>query len=322
MEINNLRGTGASVSRICLGTMTFGDQLDEAASQRVVDESIDLGVNFIDTADAYTEGQSEIITGKALKGKRDRVFLATKVANPVGPDPIKDAGLNRWHIIHGVEDSLRRLQTDCIDLYYLHRPDRATPIEETMAAMDHLVAQGKINYVGMSNFASWQVCEALWKSDANRWTKPVALQLPYNLITRSIDEECVEFSEKMNLGMVVYNPIAAGMLTGKHTRKAAVEGSRMSDSQMYIERYWHDSMFDAVEALQKIAKEAGLSLVELAYRWLMTQEVVDSIIMGVSKIEQVSANIAAADGRLDEDTMVACDEVWNELRGPHFKYNR
>ncbi len=322
MEIKNLRGTGASVSRICLGTMTFGDQLDEASSQRVVDEAIDLGVNFIDTADAYTEGQSEVITGKALKGKRDRVFLATKVANPVGPDPIKDAGLNRWHIIHGVEDSLRRLQTDCIDLYYLHRPDRSTPIEETMAAMDHLVMQGKINYVGMSNFASWQVCEALWKSDANRWAKPVALQLPYNLITRSIDEECVEFSEKMKLGMVVYNPIAAGMLTGKHTRKAAAEGSRMSNSKMYIERYWHESMFDAVESLQKIAEEAGLTLVELAYRWLMSKDVVDSVIMGVSKIEQVSANIAAADGRLSEETMSASDAIWNTLRGPHFKYNR
>ncbi len=322
METKTLRGTGATVSRICLGTMTFGDQLDEAASRRAIDEAMDKGVNFIDTADAYTEGRSETITGKALKGKRDNVFLATKVANPVGPDPYKDQGLNRWHIIHGVENSLRRLQTDCIDLYYLHRPDRATPIEETMAAMDQLVTQGKINYVGMSNFASWQVCEALWKSDVNRWAKPVALQLPYNLITRSIDEECLEFSEKMDLGLVVYNPIAAGMLTGKHTRQKAEEGSRLSDSKMYIERYWHESMFDAVEALQDVAEEAGLTLVELAYRWLMTKNLVDSVIMGVSRVEQVGANIAAAHGRLDEATMAACDGVWERLRGPHFKYNR
>ena len=322
MEIRNLRGTGARVSRICLGTMTFGDQLDEASSKRVIDEAIDNGVNFIDTADVYTDGQSEIFTGKALKGKRDRVFLATKVANPVGPDPLKDQGLNRWHIVHGVEESLKRLQTDCIDLYYLHKPDRSTPIEETMAAMDHLVTQGKINYVGMSNFASWQVCETLWKSDAHRWAKPVALQLPYNLITRSIDEECVEFSQKMDLGVVVYNPIAAGMLTGKHTRQSAVEGSRMSENKMYIERYWHDSMFDAIEALQKIAEGAGLNLVELAYRWLMTKDFVDSIIMGVSKIEQVSSNIAAVAGRLDESALAACDTVWQTLRGPHFKYNR
>lgn len=322
MEIKNLRGTGASVSRLCLGTMTFGDQLDEASSKRVVDEAIDNGINFIDTADVYTDGQSERFTGKALKGKRNRVFLASKVANPVGPDPIRDQGLNRWHIIHGVEESLKRLQTDCLDLYYLHKPDRATPIEETLAAMEHLVQQGKINYVGMSNFASWQVCEALWKSDRNRWAKPVALQLPYNLITRSIDEECVEFSQKMDLGLVVYNPIAAGMLTGKHTRHAAEAGSRMSENQMYIERYWHDSIFDAVEALQKVAAEAGLNLVELAYRWLMTKDFVDSIIMGVSKIEQVAANVSAADGRLDESTLAACDAVWAKLRGPHFKYSR
>lgn len=322
MEITHLRGTGVNVSRICLGTMTFGDQLDEATSRRVVDEALDRGINFIDTADVYTGGQSEIITGKALQGKRDRVFLATKVANPVGPDPINDRGLNRWHIIRAVEASLKRLQTDRIDLYYMHHPDRVTPIEETLAAMDQLVTQGKIHYIGMSNFASWQVCEALWKSDVNRWAKPVALQLPYNLVTRSIDEECVEFSQTLDLGMVVYNPIAGGMLAGKHTRQTAAEGSRMATNAAYIERYWHDALFDAIEGLQALAGEAGLTLVELAYRWLMAKPFVDSIIMGVSKPEQLQQNLAAADGRLDEPTLNACDDVWRTLRGPHFKYNR
>lgn len=322
MEIRNLRGTGAQVSRLCLGTMTFGDQLNEADSIRIVEESLDQGINFIDTADAYTGGESERITGKALKGKRDRVFLASKVANPVGPDPVKDSGLNRWHVMRGVEDSLRRLQTDCLDLYYLHTPDRSTPIEETLAAMDLLVQQGKINYVGMSNYASWQVCEALWKCDRNRWANPVALQLPYNLITRSIDEECVEFVREMDLGLVVYNPIAGGLLTGKHRRGKAADGSRYVDNQMYIDRYWHDSMFDAVESLESIASEMGLSLVELSYRWLASQDIVDSIIMGVSKVEQLKMNVSAAEGRLDDAILAACDAVWAQFRGPHFKYNR
>ncbi len=302
--------------------MTFGDQLNEADSIRIVEESLDQGINFIDTADAYTGGESERITGKALKGKRDRVFLASKVANPVGPDPVKDSGLNRWHVMRGVEDSLRRLQTDCLDLYYLHTPDRSTPIEETLAAMDLLVQQGKINYVGMSNYASWQVCEALWKCDRNRWANPVALQLPYNLITRSIDEECVEFVREMDLGLVVYNPIAGGLLTGKHRRGKAADGSRYVDNQMYIDRYWHDSMFDAVESLESIASEMGLSLVELSYRWLASQDIVDSIIMGVSKVEQLKMNVSAAEGRLDDAILAACDAVWAQFRGPHFKYNR
>lgn len=302
--------------------MTFGGQLDEAGSIRVTHEAIGEGINFIDTADVYTGGESERIVGKALQGKRDNVFLASKVAGKSGDDPARDAGLHRWHVIRGVEASLKRLQTDCLDLCYLHHPDRSTPIEETLAAMDHLVRQGKVNYVGMSNFASWQVCQALWKCDVNRWAKPTVLQLPYNLITRSIDEECVEFSQTLDLGMTVYNPIAAGLLTGKHTRAKAAEDSRLSKNEYYRDRYWHESMFEAVDGLKLVANRAGLSLLELAFRWLMSKDFVDSVIIGVSKLEQLKSNLAAADGRLDEETLKACDEVWEKLRGPHFKYNR
>lgn len=323
MEFQVLRGTGITVSRICLGTMTFGDQADEATSIKMVDQAIDAGVNFIDTADAYGKGVSEEIVGKALKGKRDKVVLASKVANAIGPDKFKDGGLHRWHVIKGVEASLKRLQTDCLDICYLHKPDGHTPIEETMAAFDTLVQQGKVMYVGMSNFASWQVCEAQWKCDVNRWAPPVVLQLPYNLITRSIDEECVAFSKKMNLGVAVYNPLAGGMLTGKHKRDAKPGGdTRFGRNQEYFRRFWQDSNFEALEALQKIADGAGKSMIELSLQWLMSQSVVDTMILGASKLAHLEQNIKAAEGRLDADTLKACDGVWQMIRGGHFAYNR
>ena len=210
MEYRTLTGTGVTVSRATLGSMTFGQQADEATSIRMVEMAIDAGVNFIDTADVYVKGVSEEIVGKAIKGKRDKLVLASKVCNPMGEDKMRDSGLHRWHVIKGVEASLKRLQTDCLDICYLHKPDYATPIQETLAAFDTLVQQGKVMYVGMSNYAAWQVCEALWKSKENRWAPPVVTQVPYNLITRSIDEECVSFINHMKLGLVVYNPLAGG----------------------------------------------------------------------------------------------------------------
>ena len=215
------------------------------------------------------------------------------------------------------------MQTDCLDILYLHKPDWNTPLEETMAAFDTLVQQGKIVYVGMSNFASWQVMKALWKCDVNNWAPPVVLQVPYNLITRSIDEECVAFSREMNIGMAVYNPLAAGMLTGKHTRDAApVAGTRFDLNRDYYGRFWHDRNFDALDALKQISHTAGKTMIELSLQWLMSQSIVDSMILGASKLEYLTHNIQAADGRLDEDVLKACDAVWREVRGGHFQYNR
>jgi aryl-alcohol dehydrogenase-like predicted oxidoreductase len=323
MEFQVLRGTGIKVSRICLGTMTFGAQTDKATSIKMVDMAIDAGVNFIDTADAYVGGKSEEIVGKALKGKRDKVVLATKVANAVGPDRFRDGGLHRRHVVKGVEDSLRRLQTDCLDIFYLHKPDGITPIEETMAAFDTLVKQGKVMYVGMSNFASWQVMKALWKCDAHHWAPPVVLQLPYNLITRSIDEECVSFSKEMNIGMTVYNPLAAGMLTGKYSRDTKpTKDTRLGLNKDYYSRFWHDRNFEALDMVKKIADDASKTMIELALQWQMSQPVVDSMILGASKLEHLEHNIKAAEGRLDEGTLKACDEVWKHIRGGHFAYNR
>lgn len=323
MEYQLLRGTGATVSRLSLGTMTFGDQVDEPTAARMVDAALDQGVNFIDTADAYVGGLSEQIVGRALKGRRHRVVLASKVCNQTGDDPHRDQGLHRWHVIQSVEASLRRLQTECLDLYYMHKPDRNTPVEEALAAFDQLVRQGKVLYVGMSNHASWQVCEALFKARLGNWSPPVVMQLPYNLITRSMDEECVEFSQRMNIGLTVYNPLAGGLLTGKHERKQGpAKDTRLGRSEMYNSRFWSDVNLDAVESLKKVAEQAGKTMVELALQWLLSRTHVDSIILGASRMEQLEQNIAASQGHLDEATLKACDEIWRQVRGPHFQYNR
>lgn len=323
MEYQILRGTGIKVSRVCLGTMTFGEQASEAVAQRMVDRSLEAGVNFIDVADAYVGGKSEEILGRALKGRRHRVVLASKVRWMSGDDPHKDQGLHRWHVIRGLEASLKRLQTDCLDICYLHAPDYQTPIEETLAAFDLLVQQGKVVYVGMSNYAAWQMCEALWKCDRRNWAPPVVMQVVYNLVARSLEAECLAFAKKMNLGMVVYNPLAGGLLTGKHRQAQGPEaGTRFAMKKTYYDRYWSPGHFAAVEELAKVAAQAGKSLTQLSLQWLLSQSHVDSVIIGVSKELQLEENLRFAEGRLDEETLKACDAVWQRLSGEHFAYNR
>lgn len=323
MEYQVLRGTGVKVSRVCLGTMTFGEQASEAVALRMVDRALEAGVNFVDVADAYVGGKSEEILGLALKGRRHRVVLASKVRFGAGEDPHKDQGLHRWHVIRGVEASLKRLQTDCLDICYLHAPDYQTPIEETLAAFDLLVQQGKVVYVGMSNFAAWQMCEALWKCDKRNWAPPVVMQVVYNLVARSVDAECLAFSKKLNMGMVVYNPLAGGLLTGKHRQASGPEaGTRFEMKKNYYDRYWNSGHFAAVEELAKVAAQAGKSLTQLSLQWLLSQGHVDSVIIGVSKEAQLEENLSFAEGRLDAPTLKACDAVWKQLAGEHFAYNR
>jgi aryl-alcohol dehydrogenase-like predicted oxidoreductase len=303
--------------------MTFGAQTDEPTAKRIVDTALDAGINFIDTADVYVQGVSEEILGRALKGKRDRVVLASKVCNLVGEDKFKDAGLHRWHIIRGVEASLKRLGVDCLDLCYMHRPDRNTPIEESLAAFDTLVQQGKVIYVGMSNFASWRMCQAKWVSDVRNYPPPVVTQVPYNLVARGIEQELLPFTTEMDVGVTCYNPLAGGLLTGKHDKaQGPIEGTRFALSAQYYERYWMDSHMAAVDALQDIARKAGKSLIELALQWLLAQSTVDSVILGVSKLEHLEQNLKSAEGELDAETLAACDQVWASLRGDHFRYNR
>ncbi|MHB1319208.1 MAG: aldo/keto reductase [Anaerolineae bacterium] len=323
MEYRTLTGTGATVSRASLGTMTFGNETDEATSIRMTHMALDAGVTWVDTADAYTMGRSEEIVGKALAGRRDDVVLASKVVNYAGGNRHRDVGLHRWHVIDGVERSLRRLNTDRLDILYMHRPDYATPIEESLAAFDTLVQQGKVIYVGMSNYASWQLCEARLKAEMYRWAPPVVTQVPYNLLTRRIEQECLPFCRQFRMGVTVYNPLGGGYLTGKYRPEARpAAGARLGESEAYFERYWKDANFRALARLEEIAKQAGVTMVELALRWLLAQDAIDSILLGARTPEHLATNLAALDGTLDAATVTACDEAWEIVKGVDFQYNR
>jgi len=322
VEYRHLTGTGIKVSRLCLGTMTFGEQVGEQDAISMTHFALDQGVNFIDTASTYTKGRSEEIVGKALRGRRDKVILATKAGFPVGDGP-NESGLSRVHVIRQLEISLRRLQTDYVDIYYMHLPDSRTPLDEALETFSILVRSGKVRYVGVSNFAAWQVCGMLWKSDRNGYVAPAVSQMVYNLITRGIEQEFVPFIREHKLGLVVYNPLAGGLLTGKHRPDAVPENTRFSLNKGYMDRYWHEDNFRAVGMFSEIARTSGIGPVELAMRWCATQPFVDSIIIGFSKFEQLRQNLASLDGgELPPDVMAACDEVWKRLSGNRFSYIR
>jgi aryl-alcohol dehydrogenase-like predicted oxidoreductase len=323
MEYRTLTGTGTTVSRLCLGTFIFGTQVDEQTSTRLVHQAVDAGINFIDTADIYGEGVSETIVGRALEGRRDGLVLAGKVRWRVGPHRFKDAGLSRWHIIHGVEASLKRLKTDCLDILFFHSPDYSTPLEESLAAADLLVRQGKAMHIGMSNYAAWQVCHARWICDKRNYASPAVTQVVYNMITRGIEQEFVPFCREMEMGITVYNPLAGGLLTGKHDPdRGPAAGTRFDLRKDYYARYWTDANFSAIAELDAIARASGRSLLDLALQWLLAQQAIDSVILGVSKVEHLEQNIAAAEGKLDDATLAACDKVWETLKGSSFQYNR
>jgi len=321
MEYRNLGNSGLKVSPICLGTMMFGDRTDKAEAGRIVAAARDGGVNFIDTADVYAKGESERITGSLIAQERDRWVLATKVGNPMGDDPNRRGTARKW-VLRAIDESLERLGTDYVDIYYLHQPDWTVPIEETLAVMAELVDAGKVRHVGVSNYAAWQICEIRSLAERNGWPPVVVSQQMYNLLARSIEDEYVAFSGHAGLADIVYNPLAGGLLTGKHQYDAAPSAGRFTN-EMYRDRYWTKGQFQAVARLGEVAADAGLSLVELSLRWLLSRPVVDAVLLGASSLEQLEANLAAAEGpQLDEATLKACDEAYRELRGPIPRYNR
>ncbi len=322
MQYNNLPGTSLKVSALSLGTMMFGGQTNEADSLAIMDYAFEQGVNFFDTANVYNQGESERIVGRGVKGRRNEIFLATKVNGQMGNN-LFDKGLSRRNIVAAVEASLKRLDTDYIDLYYMHAPDYETEIEESLATMTTLVQQGKIRYVGVSNFAAWQIADMLAVCDKRGYVAPVITQNVYNAITRGVETELVPFMVKHKLGMAVYNPIAGGLLAGKHKPGKPAEDTRFANNQMYYDRYWSDENFVAVEKLMAIAKEYGMSIVQLAMKWCASRPGVISTISGVSKFSQIEQNIASLAGdALHADVLAACDDVWRSLAGTRFGYNR
>ncbi len=323
MDYRILPHTDLRVSCLSFGTMPFGSQADQATSTRMVDQCLDAGINFFDTANMYNKGVAETMLGNALRGRRDRVVLATKVRNKMGEGP-DDSGLSRAAIRKAIDASLKRLQTDHVDIYYLHWPDYDTPIEETLAAMDELVRAGKVRYPAVSNYAAWQVAEIHCLCRGRGFEPPHISQPMYNLLARGIEDEYLPFCRRFEVAVIPYNPLAGGLLTGKHSQPAGpLEGTRFDRNDLYLRRYWHDDYFAAVEELKAIARDAGKTLIELSLQWLLSQPIVDSVILGASRPEQLAENLKACEGGPPgKSALDRCDAVWKRLRGITPKYNR
>ncbi len=323
MQHAHLGRTGLQVSRLCLGTMTFGFQSDEETSIAVLDRAAEGGVTFLDTADVYplggdltTTGRTEEILGRWLAGKREQFVLATKCFGPMGTRRW-DMGNSRRHIMDAVDASLRRLQTDWIDLYQLHFADRSTPIDETLSALDDLVHAGKVRYIGCSNFLAYQLARAIGRSEARDFVRFESVQPRYNLIFREFERELLPLCLDEGIGVIPYNPIAGGLLSGKYDRsKPPEEGTRFTlgtAGGMYQDRYWHDNVFDTIDELVRIADEAGIPLATLAVAWTLAHPAITSPIIGASRAEQLDATLAAADVTLDADLLSRL----NELTAPY-----
>jgi 1-deoxyxylulose-5-phosphate synthase len=312
------------VSRLSLGTMTFGLQCDEPTSVAILDRAAEGGVDFLDSSDAYplggdlaTRGVTEEILGRWLRGRRDRFIIATKCFVPTGPAPF-DGGNSRKHILDAVEASLRRLQTDYIDLYQLHGYDPATPIDETLGALDDLVHQGKVRYLGCSNFLTYQLVRAVGRTETLRLARLDCVQPRYNLLFRQIEREMLPYCREEGIGVIPYNPIAGGLLSGKYSRaNPPPESTRFTlgtAGKMYQDRYWHDREFDTVEALRGLADEAGVSLVTLAVAWVLANPAVTAPIIGASRPEQLDASLAAAEFTIDDELKRRLDEYTCDYR--------
>ena len=322
METRTLAGTELEVSRLCFGTMTFGNPVDGAGATKMVECCLEAGINFFDTANVYQQGVSEQMLGAALKGRRDQVVLASKVRGKMGDVP-DQVGLSRRAIMRAVEESLKRLQTDYLDLYYLHQPDYDVPIEETLEALDALVRKGAIRYPATSNYASWQVCQMLSIAEQEGYTPARVAQQMWNLLARGLEQEFVPFAKQAGVSIIAYNPLAGGLLSGKHAAQSYTPGTRFDGNKMYQDRYWHQQNFAAVEELKQIAAGARRSLISLAFNWLLHHTITDCVILGATRVEQLEQNLAAcSEGPLPAETVEACDRVWHDLRGPIPAYNR
>lgn len=321
-ENSALRDGGVRIPRLCFGNMTFGSQVDEATGRRMIDFCLEQGIHFFDTANVYNRGAAEEMLGRILKGRRNEVILATKVRGVMGAGP-DEGGLSRVAIWRAAEESLRRLQTDYIDLYYFHQPDYAVGVEESLEAMERLVKEGKVREPAVSNYAAWQVCQMHWICERRGFRAPRVAQMMYNLLARGIESEFLPMARELGVAVAAYNPLAGGLLTGKQSRQGPLAQTRFDGNRLYLDRYWHEAMFDAVEELRRAAAEAGRSLISVSLNWLLHHTPAQSVILGASRMEQLEENVRASrEGPLDEETLKRCDEAWRRLRGVAPQYNR
>ncbi len=305
MEYRRLGRTGLMVSKLCLGSMTFGRELDEEGAGGIVARFLEAGGNFVDTADVYENGISEEIVGRAIKGVRDEVVLATKVRFSMGEGP-NDVGLSRKHILAGCEASLRRLGTDYVDLYQVHMRDTATPLEETLSALTDLVRQGKVRYIGVSNFTGWQIVKALCVSELGGFERFVSLQPQYSLVERNIEREVLPACREEGIGIIPWGPLGGGFLSGKYRRgEKPPEGSRIAGVPDEFEEAWTkrnvERNWRTLEVVGEISEETGRSYAQIALNWLLRQEGVTAPIIGARRLEQLEDNLGAAGWELDRE---------------------
>lgn len=307
MEYRRLGGSGLKVSPITLGTMTFGEKVTEQEAIRIVHHALDAGINLIDTANSYAGGESERIVGKALAGRRHQAVLATKVYMPTGPGP-NDRGLSRYNIMRAVEDSLRRLGTDHIDLYQVHRFDPEVPLEETLRALDDLVRQGKVRYVGCSNWDGWQLIKAQWVSDRLSLVRIDSVQPRYNLVYREVERELFPACLDQGVGVLAYSPLAGGVLTGKYLEGRVPEGSRGYNNPTWQERRLTRQALAIAQATRAFAGELGRPALQVALNWVLANPAVSSAIVGASRMEQFQEALGALEWSLSAQEAAALAE--------------
>lgn len=309
MKYRNLGRSGLKVSEICLGTMTFGHTTDEPEAAKILDTALDAGINFLDTANTYCEGRSETMLGQLLKDRREQLVLATKFFNPTGSGP-NDSGGSRLHTMRAVEDSLKRLQTDYIDVYYIHHVDAETPLDETLRALDDLVRQGKVRYIACSNYEAWRLMEALWISDSKGLERFICYQPQYNLVVRDIERELIPVCQLKELGAVVWGPIAGGFLTGKYQPgERVVKGTRSEEGWVFMNRLFAANADETLTVLLNAAKELDCSPSALAIRWVLEQPGITSAIVGARTAEQFRDSLQATALSAPDETLRQLTEV-------------
>lgn len=302
MHYRPLGNSGLMVSAIGLGTNQFGGKVDQAGVNEIVDGALDLGLNFIDTADVYQDGRSEETLGIALDGKWDKIVLATKGFFPTGDGP-NEKGASRYHILHAVEESLRRLRSDHIDLYQMHRWDETTPIEETLRTLDDLVRSGKVRYIGASNYMAWQLARANLLAEFHNWTPFVSIQNHYHMFERGLEGEMIPFCNAQNVGVLPFFPLAGGFLTGKYRRGESAPAGSRGESSAYVQAYMTDANYDRLDALVAWADARDHSMTQLAHAWLLAHPQVSSVISGATSLDHVQSNAVGADWPLTADEL-------------------